>query len=223
MESQADVATLRISANLAEQAILESIIENSKPQSLGARPHYLLTTPFRYPPLTHGSRFASRFEPSLFYGSLEKRSCVQECAYYRFLFWHDMESPPPKPIRTRHTVFDAGVDTQRCVDLRAAPYEGAQDRLRDPASYRYTQELGSRLRNIETEALLFSSARGTGNNIALYTPDSFAGNQPLAQSAWLSETDGQSAIFRGDGMTLSFEMQGFCGTGGQLLRTHGRI
>ena len=105
VESQEQVATTRIVGNLAEQDLLEHMLEDSKPGSIDPGLHYLLSTPFRYPPLRHGSRFGSTLEPSLFYASMDLRTCLQECAYYRFIFWYDMASPPPNPVTTQHTVF----------------------------------------------------------------------------------------------------------------------
>ena len=72
MESQEQVATNRLVATLAEQDLLESMLEASKPPlpKGTARLDYLLATPFRYPPLPHGSRFGGRHEPSLFYAGV---------------------------------------------------------------------------------------------------------------------------------------------------------
>jgi hypothetical protein len=71
VESQQQIATSSLVDDLAEQALLEELIERSKPplRSGTERLHYLLATPFRYPPLRHGSRFGGRFEPSLLYGA----------------------------------------------------------------------------------------------------------------------------------------------------------
>ena len=71
VESQEQVATNSLVRTLAEQALLEDLIETSKPQLPGPaiRLHYLLATPFRYPPLPWGSRFGRCFEPSLFYAA----------------------------------------------------------------------------------------------------------------------------------------------------------
>src|SRR5690625_4094619 len=104
VESQEQVATSRLVASLARQAVLEELLEASKPPvplevtGLG----YLLATPFRYPPLRHGSRFGSRDEPSLFYGSRGLPPLLAEVAYYRFVFWKGMSRPPPAPLRTQH-------------------------------------------------------------------------------------------------------------------------
>ena len=222
VESQEDVATLRIADSLADQARLETLIEASKPPQTAVSPrlHYLLATPFRYPPLRHGSRFGSRFEPGLFYGSLERRTCLRECAYYRLLFWHDMTAPPPNPLRASHTLFSAAISSRRCVDLRARPWDTLQRELRSPVSYRFTQALGTRLRDVETEVLLFASARGAGSNVGLYSPAAFAAQMPRSQSPWLSEVDGVSAHFSGEGITARFDLEKFSGEDGNLLRVH---
>ena len=53
VESQEQVATNSLVRTLAEQALLEDLIEASKPPlpATGHGLHYLLATPFRYPPL----------------------------------------------------------------------------------------------------------------------------------------------------------------------------
>src|SRR6267143_1589227 len=47
---------------------------------------YLFLTPFRYPPLTRGSRFRTRAEAGVWYGAREQRTAFAEAAYYRLLF-----------------------------------------------------------------------------------------------------------------------------------------
>lgn len=85
VESQEQVATSQLVASLDRQAVLEDLLEQTKPPLRpGAETlHYLLSTPFRYPPLRWGSRFGARSEPSLFYGSLETVTVLWEAAYYR--------------------------------------------------------------------------------------------------------------------------------------------
>src|SRR5512142_429329 len=96
VESQEQVATHQLVRSLERQAVLEDMLEATKPpwRKGSERLHYLLATPFRYPPLQHGSRFGTRSEPSLFYGSQETRTVLAEAAYYRFVFWHGMRPPP---------------------------------------------------------------------------------------------------------------------------------
>src|SRR5207245_1032206 len=87
VEAQHQVSTRKLVDTLEEQALLEELIDRAKPpDSTRGRLHYLLSTPFRYPPLRHGSRFATRQERSLWYGSETRRTAFAEVAYYRLVF-----------------------------------------------------------------------------------------------------------------------------------------
>jgi len=69
--------------NLEQLARLEAMVETSKPPLPAAGPdtpsHPLLTTPFRYPPLRHGSRFGSRQFKRMFYGS-RRSAAAKRCS-----------------------------------------------------------------------------------------------------------------------------------------------
>lgn len=108
VESQEQIATLSLVDDLAEQNLLEGLLERSKPSlPAGCKGlHDLLSTPFRYPPLRHGSRFGSRAEPGLLYGARRLPTVLAEAAYYRFVFWIGMTTPPPAgQLLTQHSVF----------------------------------------------------------------------------------------------------------------------
>ncbi len=202
VESQEQVATNRLVDDLDEQRILEDLLEATKPPPPADAPrHYLLHTPFRYPPLRHGSRFGSRHEPSLFYGSLALGTLLAEAAYYRFFFWYGMEVAPPKPLLTQHTVFEAGYAAERALALHAPPFAAFGQRLTHPADYSATQALGRALRAAGIEAFQYTSARDpeAGLNIALFTPRALAGERPLSQERWLCETAGDRVRFLGRG------------------------
>lgn len=192
VESQEQVATRSLVRTLAEQALLEDLIESSKPAlpATAAGLHYLLATPFRYPPLPWGSRFGRRFEPSLFYGARSVATVLAECAYYRFVFWSGMATPPSAPLDTRHTLFRAGVSTTQGLQLQFAPFDTWQQQLRDPADYTATQALGSALRGAGIEAFEYRSARDPdgGINVALFTPRVFATAKPAVLDEWLCTT-----------------------------------
>lgn len=217
IESQEQVATTRIVANLEEQDLLEQMLESSKPGALEGELHYLLATPFRYPPLRYGSRFGSTLEPSLFYASLELQTCLQECAYYRFIFWYDMATEPPNPIITQHTTFEVALDSERCVDLRGAQYDAIRNEITSADSYRDSQALGSQLREAGAQMLVFESARGPGSNVAVYAMDVFDGG-PGAQEQWHSEVSGEQVLLRGVPGLFRFRLEQFAGPGGSLLR-----
>jgi len=199
VESQEQVATNQLVSSLDRQAVLEELLEATKPRlRLGTeRLHYLLATPFRYPPLKHGSRFGTRSAPSLFYGALETGTVLAEAAYYRFLFWRGMVTPPAGKLDTQHTLFGAKYRTDKGVQLQALPFAAHRDVLCSPSDYGPTQALGADMRAAGIEAFEFTSARDPegGVNVALFTPAVLSGNAPVFQQAWLCELAGERVRF----------------------------
>lgn len=205
VESQEQVATNRLVDDLEEQRILEELLEGAKPPLPDTGPpHYLLRTPFRYPPLRHGSRFGARHEPSLFYGSLALRTLLAEAAFYRFYFWYGMETPPARALLTQHTAFDAAYAARRGVRLQASPFDDYRQALAHPARYADTQSLGGALREAGIEAFEYVSARDPdgGLNVALFTPRALASRRPVSQERWLCQTDGARVRFLGNGRSV---------------------
>jgi RES domain len=199
VESQEQVATNRLVATLAEQDLLESMLEASKPAlPRGAvRLDYLLSTPFRYPPLPHGSRFGTRHEPSLFYASRSVSTVLAESAYYRFVFWQGMREPPPVPLRTQHTLFGARLRARRSYPLQLAPFDTYRAVLASRDEYGRTQALGRRLREAGADAIEYVSARDAdgGLNVALYTPAALGQPRPTFKEEWLCETRADEVSF----------------------------
>ena len=200
VESQEQVATNQLVSSLERQAVLEDMLEATKPRlRKGSETlHYLLATPFRYPPLKHGSRFGKRSEPSLFYGSQEARTVLAEAAYYRFVFWYGMAKPPAGKLDTQHTLFGAAYLTDQGLRLQGPPFVEYRDALSSPSDYRASQALGSKMRAAGIEAFEFLSARdpGGGINAALFAPKAFAGKEPVSQEAWLCELAAERVRFR---------------------------
>ena len=200
VESQEQVATQRLVSNLAEQDLLESLLEASKP----ARPagtaalDYLLATPFRYPPLPHGSRFGRRHEPGLFYAARALPTVLAETAYYRLVFWQGMAAPPPRMLRTQHTLFAVRIKARRAFRLHEPPFDAYHAQLASPADYSVTQALGTALRAAGAEAIEYRSARDadSGLNVALYTPAAFAHPKPSFRDEWFCETTADRVSFR---------------------------
>lgn len=198
VESQEQVATMQLVDSLEAQSLLEAMLEAAKPPPPpgSERLHYLLYSPFRYPPLKHGSRYGARHEPSLFYGALTPATVLAESAYYRFVFWHGMQSPPPAPIRSEHTLFSARYATARGLQLQGSCTE-QRVILTHRADYTATQALGSAMREANIEAFEFPSARCPegGTNVALFTPAAFAARRPQEMQQWLCETTAEYATF----------------------------
>jgi hypothetical protein len=191
VESQEQVATNLLVSSLDRQAVLEEMLEETKPPRRRGteRLHYLLATPFRYPPLRHGSRFGRRHEPSLFYGALSERTVLAEAAYYRFVFWYGMAIPPPRKLDTQHTLFGARYQSSNGLRLHQPPFDDHAAVLRHPADYGATQALGTMMREGGIELFEYVSARdaGSGCNLALYTARAFTRTQPTRQDAWLCQ------------------------------------
>ena len=83
--------------------------------------HYLLFTPFRYPPLRHGSRFGTRAELGIWYGSRARATAFAEKAYYLLLFLEGT-SAELTPLETDVSIFQAAYETRRGVDLTRGPF-----------------------------------------------------------------------------------------------------
>ena len=201
VESQEQVATLQLVDTLEEQALLEELLESSKPPvPADAEPlHYLLKTPFRYPPLRWGSRFGRRHEPSLFYAALKLETAMAESAYYRCVLWSGMAVPPPSGrILSEHASFEAGWKVERGIRLQAPPFSDHEAALTDIADYRAPQELGTAMRGAGVQAFEYRSARcpERGCNVALFTPAAFTEKRPRNLTPWLCETTAGYVAFK---------------------------
>lgn len=209
VESQEDIATTRIVDNMQEQARLEQLLDASKPTipEQASKLHYLLATPFRYPPLKYGSRFGRSFEPSLFYGAMSIPTALAETAFYRFVFTSHVSAPFKRPLTTLHTVFTARFRSSRGVRLQAHEWQDLQETLTDPVSYRESQALGSDLRQCGAEAFQFLSARALqaglyqlpwqtgsgmdGLNVALFSPRALRDTAPRSYHKLIVATSDQ--------------------------------
>ena len=188
VESQYVVSTRKLVDSDAEQQLLEELIDSAKPpvpdglQSL----HYLLSTPFRHPPLRNGSRFGTRHERGIFYGSVEVETAVAEVAYYRLLFLDGTEAELGL-LQTEHTGFRVAVRTKVGIDLTKRPFADHVERISSPMDYSHAQALGREMRADGVEVALFASARDPERraNVALFEP-AFARRKPFADAqTWL--------------------------------------
>jgi len=211
VENQEQKVTLALTDTLAEHEVLEAMLESSKPlpEDLPgfarlARLDYLLRTPWRYPPLRWGSRFGRRFEPSLFYGALGTRALFAEAAYYRLVFLEGMETPFADRVISQFTVFEALYRSEKGLDLSQEPFARHEDVLRHKSNYGPCQVLGSVLREMGIEAIVYLSARipGREQNVALFAPAALRSRKHRNPRHGICES-------RPDGVSFSF--------GGELL------
>ena len=185
VEAQHQVATRKLVDSDAEQAVLEDVLERYKPPLTdGGRLHYLLFTPFRYPPLPHGSRFGPRHEPGIWYGAEALRTVFAEVAYYRLLFLEGT-SADLGPLATDLSAFTVRIRTARGIDLTRPPFARWRRTLASRSSYGATQALGTAMRAARVEAVRYQSARDVegGVNVAVFVPRAFAG-RPRRVERW---------------------------------------
>lgn len=183
VEGQYFISTRKLVDSDYEQQILEEIIDSSKPiapiQNSAGRLHYLLYTPFRYPPLKDGGRFHTRLEQSIFYASEELRTAMSEIAYKRFLFL-EHTTANISPMEVPYTHFMIKVQSQKSIILTDTPFVHFRDKISSPHSYAFSQQLGYKMRSSGCELFRYNSARlVTGHNVGLISPEAFAYNSPL--------------------------------------------
>ncbi|MEP6992010.1 MAG: RES family NAD+ phosphorylase [bacterium] len=186
VEAQHLVSTRKLVDSAEEQALLEELIDRVKPpDATRGRQHYLLFTPFRYPPLRHGSRFGARHERGIWYGSELRRTAFAEVAYYRLLFL-DGTAANLGTVTTPLTAFTVRVHTTQGIDLVAAPFDAHRKRIASPTRYDATQQLGAAMRDAGVELFRYPSARDAdgGVNVGAFTPAVFGAAKPQKFETW---------------------------------------
>jgi RES domain len=188
VEAQHRVSTRSLVDSLEEQEILEEIIEEAKPPRPGGPGfeglHFLLFTPFRYPPLLRGSRFGRADERSLWYGAERVATALAEKSYYQLLFLEGSTARIPT-VQCDWTAFNVGIQARRGIDLTVPPFAAHAPSVSSKTSYAASQRLGRAMRAAGVEAFRFLSARcpAGGTNLALFEPV-FAERNPRQQQTW---------------------------------------
>ena len=198
VEAQHVVATQKLADTAADQLLLEELLdEHAKPPRptgpVFDRLHYLLHTPFRYPPLRRGSRFGRRHERGIWYGAERIDTALAETAYYRWVFLAGSEADLT-PLTSHHTAFRAGIATGTGVDLHERLFEQHRGAISSPTDYAATQVLGAAMRADGVTAFRYRSARDPagGVNVGVFTPAAFDRKKPLDEQTWYCHaTDGR--------------------------------
>lgn len=186
VEAQHRVSTMALVDTLEEQALLEHILDDSKP-ALDADAkslHYLLFTPFRYPPLPNGSRFRGPTDPGVFYGAEAGRTACAELGYWRWRLL--MDSPQIQAIPpVQQTLFRISARGST-IDLRTPPLSRRRKQWTDPVSYTACQELASQARKEGIQMIQYESVRDpqSGTCAALLSPTAFQSKTPIDSQSW---------------------------------------
>jgi len=199
-ESQQKVATNMLVDTIAEQELLEAMLEGAKPNiPKGCEKFdYLIYTPFRYPPLKHGSRFGKQTHPSIFYGSNKINTAFAELAYYRFVYYDGMATRPEKNLKvTQHASFSVELKTERGLLLDQAPYKSSANKISDPVSYVVSQGMGEVMREMGVEAFSYYSARAKGEiNYGIFNCGAICSTAPNALQHWSCITRNTTVTIR---------------------------
>ena len=190
VEDQARSSTRKMVDTTQEHELLEKMLEEHKPQIKYYEDekafkglHYLLSTPFRYPPLRIGSRFGTRAERNLFYAALELKTAMTEKAFHRFSFLLASEGNIGGKI-INFTAFKALVNTQKGIDLSKFPFNKFREDISSPVSYKASQTLGNTMRKEGVEAFISYCARSheNGKNLNVFTPNAFGDNKTIEKT-----------------------------------------
>ena len=188
VEAQHRVSTMKLVDSLAEQKLLEDIIERSKP----AVPeecrhlHYLLFTPFRYPS-PKGSRFRwPGAGEGVFYSACCPETAVAEASFYRLLFFAESPGLPFPKNPSEYTAFSVPLLATAPVDLRLPPFDAREEvwtRLND---YGPCQDFAAAAREAGIEAICYSSVRDPERRpcYAVLRCSAFAAAEPAHRQTW---------------------------------------
>ncbi len=176
---------MRLADTLPEQALLEAILEASKPPLPPGteKLHYLLATPFRYRPRA-GSRFRAPFEGGVWYGAEQLRTALAEKSYWRLRFLLDSPATPDlKPVP--HTAFNVAV-RGKAIDLTAPPLSKDRALWVHRTDYGATQALAVAARGAGLELIRYESVRDPEHAacVAALASAVFGRAKPKAVETW---------------------------------------
>ena len=190
VEAQHRVSTLKLADTLAEQVLLEDLIETTKPAIPPECRHldFLLATPFRYAGVyPHGSRFRRAGRTlGVYYAAESPATAVAEMAFYRLLFFAESPETPWPRDAAEFTAFSAQVATEALLDLTRQPLSEDTVLWTDLVDYSACQRLAEVARAADAEAIRYVSVRDPegGCNLALLTCVAFAARTPISRQTW---------------------------------------
>jgi len=201
VEAQFRNSTRKLVDTDEEQALLEELVDaHAKPPVPAGfeNLHYLLSTPFRHPPLRHGSRFGARAERGILYGARELRAAFAEVAYYRLVFLEG-SAADLGTVQVELTSFAFGIEAQRAIDLSRKPFDAHQARISSPVSYQHSELLGREMRAAGVQACLYLSARARPRavNVAVFE-NVFRPRRPTDERRWVCASTRARVELRAD-------------------------
>jgi hypothetical protein len=216
VEAQHHVSTLKLVDSLAEQKILENLIDGTKPSVPLECWHlnYLLFTPFRYGAYPTGSRFR-RAGPTqgVFYSAEAPGTAVAEIVFYRLLFFVESPDTPWPTNPAEYTAFAAEYGTKRAIDLTQNPLNSQSALWSHPTNYSHCQALADEARHATIDVIRYLSVRdpAKGSNIAILSCRVFTKADPVELQTWRIHlsASGASAICEAPKSGIAFDRQAF--------------
>lgn len=210
VEAQHRVATMRLADTLEEQALLEQLLEASKPplppEAAGA--HYLLATPFRYVS-EWPSRFRRPHEPGAWYGAHDAATVAAELAHWRWRFFMDSDGLRDEELVTEHTFFRARFSGLE-LDITAPPWTTHRAAWRHPDDYTHCHALAAHVRHQTqppVQAIRYESARREGGLCeAVFDLRALALPRRPLQQTWTCKTTRTRVLWSNDTDSLQFDM-----------------
>lgn len=185
VEAQHIVATMRLVDTLDEQAVLEQLLEASKPglQAAASPKHYLLSTPFRYRSPA-ASRFRRAGAAGVWYGAETLQAAAAEVAHWRWRFLAASEGLREQELLTEHTFFQARV-AGAAIDLGEMPWVQRRASWTHDTDYGATQALAQAARQRGVQWIRYESARSPdGRCSAVFDVDALQLAVPPVQQTW---------------------------------------
>ena len=219
VEAQHKVSTLKLVDDLAEQELLEQIIEETKPtippecQGLD----YLLSTPFRYRPIyPTGSRFRKAgFTKGVLYAAEREETAAAEIVFYRYLFHAESPGTPWPRDAAEYSAFSIELATATALDLTEPPLSRDEALWCHLTDYAACQLLAETAREAGSEILRYRSVRdpAQGANLAVLTCTAFASREPAQRNTWRIRigSRGAQAIREFPALGLEFKVSDFGG------------
>lgn len=189
VEQQSKAATVRITDTLDEQSLLEQIIDDVKPSppTEVAGYHFLISTPFRYSPSPHGSRFRKPGQPDGTYYAAEMAStAMAEMAFYRLLFFSESASAEMPGSSKEYTAFSVDVSAPSAIDLTTPPINRFAEQWKQLVDYSPCQSLADGARACGIDVIRSQSVRDPdgGANITVLRINAIESAEPTDTQTW---------------------------------------
>jgi hypothetical protein len=188
IEGQYRPATMKLVDSLSEQALLEDILDRSKPPvpTECQRLDYQFKSPFRYGKYPHSSRFrrAGR-TPGVYYGAEHSITAAIEFSWARKAFFQASPNTPLPQNPIQLSAIQAEIVSNHMIDL-TWPDIAALGPWTDPDDYEPCCALADQVRKDGGQVIVYASVRDpdAGRNVAVLTCDVFGQDAPIGLQTW---------------------------------------